>query len=588
VDTREGSDYSVTAMRTTAQGWVPRLAALLALMAGCLGPGLAAARYLPQERVPTNSPIYRDIERLMSTYDRSPQALSMRPLRVQELRSYLNSLIVEHPSAASDPSMIRARRFVDRNAPGARHPFITIQDDTNEVATISPYASLSYEEDPRNRPDLNRDYRIGVQVAAAFDSTTIVVFDGYEGTASQGGRGTPDFGRLNAAIEGVDLNSWMDEAYAEMKLAGTRLLIGHTYLRWGPGRMGTLALSDNAPALDLIRIEGGFRHKWRAQSFVAVLDPGPQTYLAGHRIEWTFRPGLKLGLTELARFDGTSQGLLYFIPVVPYSFWEKRPKSEPPGAVPGDTTGYALSKNNVLTSVDLSWIPRPGYRLWGEFLIDDISFSRDYKPDLIGWQAGVEERWVLGSASAEPLKLDAAAAAAPEGEPGPTGVETANAAEAAAASREVKAGGTSRRAITLAIEYNRVNNYVYSAWHGHHFEYRGYPLGFLDGPDVMHVAAEVAYEHGASWELRVRGELRRKGEGFIGNAWFREMGKVDAGAMSGIVERDARVAAQVIYNPGSWLRLDASVGYASFKNEDHLDVGVEDEVPFRLAARLQW
>jgi len=228
VDTREGSDYSVTAMRTTAQGWVPRLAALLALMAGCLGPGLAAARYLPQERVPTNSPIYRDIERLMSTYDRSPQALSMRPLRVQELRSYLNSLIVEHPSAASDPSMIRARRFVDRNAPGARHPFITIQDDTNEVATISPYASLSYEEDPRNRPDLNRDYRIGVQVAAAFDSTTIVVFDGYEGTASQGGRGTPDFGRLNAAIEGVDLNSWMDEAYAEMKLAGTRLLIGHT------------------------------------------------------------------------------------------------------------------------------------------------------------------------------------------------------------------------------------------------------------------------------------------------------------------------------------------------------------------------
>src|SRR5512143_4239782 len=99
--------------------------------------------------------------------------------------------------------MIRARRLVDPQAPGAHKPLLTIQEDSDEVATVSPYASLLYEKDPRNRPDINRDYRVGAQVAAALDSTTLFYFDGYEGTASEGGRGTPNFGRLNSLIEGV-------------------------------------------------------------------------------------------------------------------------------------------------------------------------------------------------------------------------------------------------------------------------------------------------------------------------------------------------------------------------------------------------
>jgi hypothetical protein len=440
--------------------------------------------------------------------------------------------------------MVRARRLVDPKAPGAHAPFMTIRDDdSTEVATVSPYASLLYEDDPRNRPDINRDYRVGAQVVAALDSTTLFVFDGYEGTASQGGRGTPNFGRLNSVIEGVDLNSWMDEAYAELKLARVRVLIGHASLRWGPGRDGTLALSDAAPPLDMVRLEAGFARRWRGQSFVALLDPGPQTYLAGHRLEWTFRSNLRLGITELARFDGTSQALLYMIPIVPYSFWEKRPKSSPDGAVPGDTTGLALAKNNDLVSVDVAWNVRRGYRLWGEFMVDDISFSSDYKPDMIGWQAGMEERWLLGE------------------------------------------GG---QAASVSLEYNRVNNFTYSAWHGHNFDLEGFPLGFVYGPDVMLFGAEASYEHGANWELRLRGELRRKGEGFVGDAWLREQGKVDAGTLSGVVERDARVAARLTYSPSRRLRLDASVGYASFRNEDHRNVGVQNETPFRLGARVEW
>jgi hypothetical protein len=518
---------------------------IMLLLAVTLLPSSARATYQPEERIPTNSPIYRDLERIAVTYGHIPRFMATRPLRLREVRSYIEAVMTEFPESHEDPALMRVRRLVDPEAPGGKKPFLTFKGDTNQAITVSPYIDITYSEDPRNTPELNRDYRIGTQIVAQIDSGTVFVFNGYAGTSSQGGRGTPSFGTTNAWIEGLDFNSWMEEAYGEFEVSRIRMLLGHTYLRWGPGRTGTLALSDAAPALDMVRGEVSFGGSRRAQWFVSVLDPGAQTYLAGHRLEWAFGSSMSLGLTEMVRFDGTSQALLYFIPVVPYSFWEKSAKSAPEGAVPGDTTGVAFTKNNTLTSIDLSWYVRRGYRLWAEFMIDDISFSKDYKPDMIGWQAGAEERWTFGSIDKP-------------------------------------------RMMTATLEYSRVNNYVYTAWHGHDFVHQGFPIGFVFGPDVVHFAADLSYEHSASLELRLRGELLRKGEGWIDNPWIPAQGKVDAGRLAGVTERDARVSASVIWWPSRMLRLEGTVGTAQLKNRDHLSVGEEAETPFRLSARMEW
>jgi hypothetical protein len=148
---------------------------------------------------------------------------------------------------------------------------------------------------------------------------------------------------------------------------------------------------------------------------------------------------------------------------VPYSFWEKLPRSSPAGAVPGDTTGVAFSKNNVLWSGDLSWTPRAGLRLWGEILVDDISFSRDYKPDMVGYQAGLETRRPVGA-----------------------------------------------RMLGASLEYTRVNNFTYSVWHGHDFAHEGFPLGFVQGPDVASLVGELSYEHSDALELRLRADPQRR------------------------------------------------------------------------------
>jgi|GEM_PF-2707858 len=518
-------------------------AALASVLLLC-PPSPAHATYIGQERIPTSSSVYRDLERLAETFGRMPRFLSMRPLRVAEAASFLDDLAASSPDAEADPAYRRARRDLDPDWRESTRPLIQ-RIEGEERLSISPYVSLRYDDDPRNRPDVNRDYRAGARLAAAPDSTAILVLDAYAGTASQGGRGTPNFGTGNALIEGVDVNTWMEETYLEFRAGRVRILGGHTWLRWGPGREGTLALSDAAPALDLARAEVGLFRVFRFQWFASILDPGAQTYLAGHRLEWSPSPRLTMGATELARFDGTSQAPLYLIPLVPYSFWEKRPKSAPAGVIPGDTTGVAFSKNNVLWSADVSWVARRGLRLWGELLVDDISFSKDYKPDMVGYQAGLEARRRLGGERARML------------------------------------GGS--------IEYTRVNNFTYSAWHGHDFDSEGFPLGFFLGPDVASLGGEVSYEHNDALEVRVRAEWRKKGEGRIGDFYDKLAGgTVDAAKFEGVVERETRLVGSILYTPRRWLRIVATAGTSEIRNRRHVPDGTDTFTPLRLEANVVW
>ena len=518
----------------------PGLAFLIAF-ALLLAPSVARATYLESERVATSSPVYRDLERLAATYAREPRFLSTRPIRLVEALRFLDALAAERPEAERDPAFRRARRELDPDAPDATRPLLWRGEDEERVS-LSPYATFRYEEDPRDHPNVNRDDRAGLKLAAAPDSGTILYVDAYAGTASQGGRGTPNFGREDALIEGVDVNTWMEDAYVEFRAGKVRVLGGHTWLRWGPGRQGTLALSDAAPALDLVRAEAGLFRTWRLQWFVSILDPGVQSYLAGHRLEWCPSPRLTIGATELARFDGTSQAPLYLVPLAPYSFWEKRPRSAPPGAAPADSTGTAFSKNNVLWSADASWTPRSGWRAWGEIMVDDISFSRDYKPDMVGYQAGIETRR--------------------------------------------RAGG---RMLGISLEYTRVNNFTYSVWHHHDFEHEGFPLGFALGPDVAALAGELSYEWSDALEFRAGAEWRKKGEGRIGDFFDKNAGgTVDAASFEGVVERETRVGGSAVFTPRRWLRVEAFVGRSGVRNRDHVPAGTDQEVPFRLETAVTW
>lgn len=520
----------------------------------------ALATYLPHERIPTDDPIYRDLERLATRYGSAARFLSSRPLRRKEALAYLRELGDTHPGAAVDPAFRRAMRQLDPDAPGGVHPIVSADGDDGERIEISPYGSFLYAEDPRYHPEINRDYRVGLVMAGQLDTNSVFLADFYEGTASQGGRGTPDFGDFNSLVEGVNFNSWVNEAYVVFPVSKIRVMFGHTWLRWGPGESGSLALSDAAPALDLLHFEGDMFGAFRYQQFVSILDPGPQTYLAGHRLEWHASPSVWAGLTEIARFDGTSQAPLYLIPFVPYSFWEKRPKSG--GVDVADSSGERLRKNNVAWAADASWVVRPGWRVYGEFLLDDYSFSSDYKPDMIGYQAGLEWRHELASGEEHRFAGEGSAGSA-----GPAGRTTA---------------------LGALIEYSRVHNYTYSVYHHHDFAFEGFPIGYVLGPDVQALTGQISLEWGPSWEFRIRGDYRRKGEGALGDPWLKEDGEVDASAFQGVAEKEVRIGGAVVYSPSRSLELSASVGASGIENRDHVVAPEMSETPFSVKAKVAW
>src|SRR2546428_184756 len=73
----------------------------------------ARATYVGSERIPTSSPVYRDLERLADTFGMAPRFLSMRPLRVEEGAAFLDALAAANPDAATDPAYHRPRRELD-------------------------------------------------------------------------------------------------------------------------------------------------------------------------------------------------------------------------------------------------------------------------------------------------------------------------------------------------------------------------------------------------------------------------------------------------------------------------------------------
>src|SRR6185503_19500283 len=105
------------------------LAAIIAWFVVCGAPGPACALYLPQERIPTDSPIYRDLERLATRYGVSAVFLTTRPLRRISVLGYMRELERLVPESASDPAFRRAMRFLDPDAPGAVRPLLHTESD---------------------------------------------------------------------------------------------------------------------------------------------------------------------------------------------------------------------------------------------------------------------------------------------------------------------------------------------------------------------------------------------------------------------------------------------------------------------------
>ncbi|MFN8589574.1 MAG: capsule assembly Wzi family protein [Candidatus Eisenbacteria bacterium] len=502
------------------------LAAVALALAGAAGTPHAATHAL--ESIPVESPVYRMVDALVTSYGFAGAFHSTRPWDRADLGRFLDQLVTDRPAAADDPLVVRLRRELGgAGGPGGWDALVALEDERSSLE-VSPYVRADYSED-RAHHEVVRDFRGGVQASLAMGEHLLAWADVYAGTSSPGGHGNPVESRHFGLVEGVQVNSWFDRATVAWRGSWGRVQAGHTWLRWGPGAWGTMALSDAAPAFDLaearVALPGPAQFAW----FVASLDPVTQSYLAGHRVELCVGNRLDVAFSELARFDGTASVPGYLLGITPYSLLEKRLLH---GTAADDDSTNRWAKNNVMWSADAAWRWKPGVRLYGEIAVDDISFSSEPRPDALAWQLGLDARRVRGNA-----------------------------------------------AWSFRGEYARVYRFTYSVYHHHDFEFAGLPTGFPLGPDVDRTRARVERRASPEWAFGLEGTYTRKGESTLGDAYTPGTPVPNNLVLSGVPERDARAALTADWSPAPGLAAGVTAGWARVTALGHAE-GADESAPF--------
>ena len=490
-------------------------------------PPPARAAYHTLEEIPVESAVYRLLDDLASTYALSNGLLQTRPWTRGDLGAFLDQLVADVPAAAADPAVIRLRRELEP-AGGLQglEPMISAEEDDASIE-FSPYARFGYTQDD-SRGRITRDVRAGGQVSLAYGAHALLFTDVYAGTITPGAHGTPDeHGAFTA--NSTDVTTWLDRAYGTWATKGFSLRAGRTWLRWGPGIEGTLALSDAAPAFDLIearlRLPGGARLTW----FLGSLDPDLETYLAGQRIELRAGPSVDVGVSGLVRFDGTSKAPLFLLPVIPFSLFERRLQAG--RAAPN-------SRTNLLVATDFSWTWRPGIRVYGELAVDDAT-RHNTRPLALAWQVGAHLRRRIGDA-----------------------------------------------AWTARAEYTRVYDYMYSVSYRQDFAHDGFPIGYPLGPDVDRWFGRIEWRPDAMWAWGVEASDIRNGVGRLGQPWIPGTPVPTRLVLGYPVDQDIRVAVTADLAPSPSFTLGLKAGTARGEFRDHI-VGNDGDGKFG-SAQLTW
>ena len=306
-------------------------------------------------------------------------------------------------------------------------------------------------------------------------------------------------------------NTWRWDYTADFRKAYIRfqnhrleVLLGREPLFWGPGYGGSLIVSDNSPAFDMVLLQARFGPV-KAIAFSAMLDKmwheEPRRYLAsrylsGHRIDWIVSDRIELGLSELILYGGEARDmeLQYINPLLPY---------------------YANQWNsdlddNVLVSADFAVRPVDRLKIYGQFLVDDYNYT-DHDPHALGYIAGLYLSDSLGIP------------------------------------------GTDFRA-----EYTRIDTWTYTHLEQENqFTHFGWVIGHHLGPDADQIFVELSQMINVDTRFKVTYAFERQGSRTVADR-FRGEDYKRMKFPSGAVEQQHSIGLQLLWEPLRGPRVNVS------------------------------
>ncbi|MDP2806690.1 MAG: capsule assembly Wzi family protein [bacterium] len=164
----------------------------------------------------------------------------------------------------------------------------------------------------------------------------------------------------------------IDWSYFRIKLPWLYVTLGRQQHWWGPGRVGTLLVSDNAPAFDALNLKLDYK-RIGFESFAGILGTEQQRFFSGHRATIRLFKSLDLGASEVVIYKAKNIDPVYINPLLPFygTQWNER------------------EDDNVVWAADAAWNAFNGCKVYGELLMDDVQYEQDPPaPQKLGFLAG--------------------------------------------------------------------------------------------------------------------------------------------------------------------------------------------------------
>ncbi len=511
-----------TPLRATARGVIAAalFASLVGFALGCARPAAAA----PREYVPVGDPLEEEL-RILDLMSSRPLGgrlllphLGLRPVQRFEIQG--RGPAPETLDVARAISLARLERALGRDAASWFAPDSQWRSTPRLLQASGPGgqrlelsvgvegSAIADTGDTRFPTGTGMHARVGAQVDRWLFFSNLLIGQ------VQGARVFAD-----PIVTHTDLLAYTDETYVAYDGSDGRwgIQFGRGRWHWGPGEEASLLLSKtSAPITGLSYQVHLTSLHLDASALSATLRQAAGEQLAAHRVEWQVSDGLRLGMTETARYKESSWQPLYAVGAIPYVLVQRILMQDEP-----DSTG-AL-RNNVMVGVDAAWRVSEGTRVYGELLIDDLHTRSRENPNKYGWQVGWEGVGTIGSSR-----------------------------------------------VTWGGELTRLTRYVYTSFFGRTYEAQDQPLGFPTGPDARRLTLRGAWDFGPDWQILARAAHTDKGENGLDEPFVPGSPPVRVEIFEGIVERTREVEGGVRWWPASGVDLRVLAGYRWVENEAHV------------------
>jgi hypothetical protein len=302
-------------------------------------------------------------------------------------------------------------------------------------------------------------------------------------------------------------------------------MFGRNHWHWGPGEEGSLVLSGTSSVLTGLAFRTRLSSlRADAIALSATLEQAAGEQLAAHRVEWQPLDGLRIGVSEAARYQAPSWRPLYLMGAIPYVIVQRLERQSEPDSL------QAL-RNNVLTALDAAWRVAEGTRVYGEFMVDDIAARSGKLPNKIAYQLGWE------------------------------GVSAV--------------GGTR---LSWGGEFTRITRFVYTSFFGREHVLQGRSLGFPIAPDVRRLRLRTFWDLGPDLQLGARVTHTDKGENDLDEPFVPPSPRVDSFQFEGVVERTRELELSARWWPASGVNLAVAAACQWVTNPGHI-AGLTDRRP---------